>query len=758
MSSQDLVAHPSPFEVTSRHLAAVSKQMFPALLRTLLHAEAGGHGIPADGIHVPGNIDAPDGGEDGRIRWDGKPERTRFLPGRFCQFQLKTGNISPADAGNEVLTDRKEVKCMIRSALEQDGYYIFLSTHAFSQQLIERREDRIREALRGARLDIADVQVRFHDADWIAAWINDHPAVATWLLNQVEPGLLGPFRSYDQWAARAEHKVSCWVNDERIGGIRRFLLDRVAIGEPRKVARIIGLTAVGKSRLVLEALCRFRSMVLYAVDGETGPETLRSTVQNLADSRKRAIVVVDECTPTLRDRLSRMVFAATSQLSLVTIDVDGDEGNDDSTYKVSEASDAVTEAIVKNVAPGLSYWDQLRIVEFSGGFPGIAIRFAQEWNRFTPLGNAPDDELVEAYVLRRGTYGEPALLLQSAALLAAFGDIGIEQEAQLANIAGLGRNLSSKDLRTGLVRLARKGVARRPGKGKYVLLDFSPIAVGLAGRQWDEWDPGTWDEVLTDCSNSNTPAGRRSLCVQAAKQLKLLNALNVSRNVVRHVCRPGGPIDRLLEREEPKLYTIDEVLWHLVEVDRGAVADLLERVLTEGETPSPFAIWNRYLAQTLAKIAFEADTFEDGARLLLRLAAAVNRSHVTQRFVDLFHPIGGSTEADGTRRIELLDSVSGTDNTSQLELEVVVQALAAGLQIGGGTRPAEPGVHGTNPELKPWHPNKAEASAYVHGCAQRLTKFAIRGDPVGSRARKILDQAGSADQVHVQGRCIHRDC
>ena len=739
MSSQDLVAPQLPFEVTGQHMRDVTKQTFPALLRMLLHAEADRHGMPADGIHVSDNIDAPDGGEDGRIRWDGEPERTRFLPGRFCQFQLKTGNIGPSDAGNEVLTDKKEVKCMIRSALEQGGYYIFLSTHQYSQQLIERREHCIREALRGAGLAVDDVQVRFHDADWIAVWVNAYPAVATRLLEQVEPGLLGPFRSWDRWAARVEHSESRWVNDERIEGLRGFLLDQVAIAKPRKVARIIGLTAVGKSRLALEALCRFGRMVMYAVEGEASPETLMATVQKLADSGKRAIVVVDQCSPELHDRLSHMVSPATSQLSLVTINVDSDKALDDSTYKVRKASDAVTEAIVKNVAPDLSHLDQLRIVDFYSGFPGIAIRFAQTWNRSTPLGNAPDDELVEAYVLRHGTYGDPELLLQSAALLATFGDIGIEQETHLTNIAGLGRNLSPEDLRVGLIRLARKGVARRLGEGQYVLLDFSPIATGLSGRQWDEWDPDTWDAVLTDCSTSNTSAGSQSLCVQAANRLKLLNALDVSRDVVKHVCRRGGPIDdRLRETEDPlEMHTIGEVLLHLAEVDTGIVAELLKRSLTKDEALSSLAAWNLHLAPTLAKIAFKADTFEDGTRLLLRLAAAVNRPNVTRPFLDLFNPIGGSTEADGTRRLEFLASIPDADNTNQLEM--VIEALAAGLQIGVATRSVGPEVHGTHRTLVSWYPETLEeASSYVHECAQRLIDLAIRSDPVGSHARKVL--------------------
>lgn len=262
--------------------------------------------------------------------------------------------------------------------------------------------------------------------------------------------------------------------------------------------------------------------------------------------------------------------------------------------------------------------------------------------------------------------------------------------------------------------------------------------MGLAGQQWDEWSRDTWDKVLTDCSTFNTSAGRRNLCVQAANRLKLLNALEVSKDVVRHVCRLGGPIDRLLKREEPldiELITIGEVLLHLAEVDTGAVADLLKRSLIEGEALPPFATWNRHLAPTLAKIAFKADTFEDGACLLFRLAAG--NVSAKRHFVDLFNPIRGSTEADGVQRIKLLDSVSSADNTNQQE--IVVEALAEGLHIDVATRIVGPEVHGTCLELISWYPKtKAEASAYVHGCAQRLINFAIRSDLVGSHARQVL--------------------
>ena len=116
---------PSPFEVQGKDLEGLRPEQLHELLRRLLSVEAQANGIPSDGIHVSSNTAAPDGGEDGRISWQGGPESTGFLPSRLCQFQLKAGRIGPAQAGREVLA-RGEVKPMVRSVLEQDGHYILL--------------------------------------------------------------------------------------------------------------------------------------------------------------------------------------------------------------------------------------------------------------------------------------------------------------------------------------------------------------------------------------------------------------------------------------------------------------------------------------------------------------------------------------------------------------------------------------------------------------------------------------------------------
>ena len=275
---------PSPFEVTSQHVAAIERQMFPDLLRRLLYAEARSCSIPTDGIHVSDNIDAPDGGEDGRIRWEGGPERTDSLPGRHCMFQLKTGKITPQRAGQEVLTKAGEIKCRVRQSLTQGGHYILLTTTTCTSQGIQERKIRICKALQDADLEINDCQIHFWDASLLATWINAYPAIALRLLELIEPGLRGPFRSWNHWTRRSEHMISAWVNDGRIEGLREFLMEQVAIQESCKIARISGRMGIGKSRLTLETLKPHAESVMYAVYSEASPETLISTVQNLVDS------------------------------------------------------------------------------------------------------------------------------------------------------------------------------------------------------------------------------------------------------------------------------------------------------------------------------------------------------------------------------------------------------------------------------------------------------------------------------------------
>ena len=240
-----------PFDVTSEHVSALKPRDFSALVGRLLSAEARQWNLPLDGIHVAFQTTAPDGGEDARIEWQDGPEWTSFLPKRLCQFQLKTGKISPAEAGKEVLTPKNRLKPMILKVLESGGSYTMLCSRPYNQKLIDKRLDSIRKNLQDQGFE--DPSVRFYDSSKIALWVNYHPCVAIWLLRKTRPGLIDPsFGDWGHWSGRPEHYNSPWVDDLRLPSFREKLRSIVEI--PKGVARVVGLSGTGKSRLILEAL------------------------------------------------------------------------------------------------------------------------------------------------------------------------------------------------------------------------------------------------------------------------------------------------------------------------------------------------------------------------------------------------------------------------------------------------------------------------------------------------------------------------
>ena len=729
-----------PFEVAGRHVATLSQQVFPEFVRRLLTAEAWGRGVSLDGIHASDNTNAPDGGEDALIRWADGPTHTPFLPGRFCQFQLKTGKLAPAAAGKEVLTKDGTVKPMLRNGLTQGAHYILLSTHAYTQQMIEKRAASIRAALCGAGLDIAAERIQVRDAGQLAAWANAHPAVAAWLLERVEPGLPGLFRSWKHWAGRPEHSRSPWVDDTRLGELRRFLQEQ-QLDQPCRVARVVGVVGSGKSRLVLEALQALEPSladgVLYAVADEVEPAALKAAVQQLADGGTWALVVVDRCAPGIHRSLALMVQGDASRLSLLTLDDEDVLSEAGHSHTVGEAPTHVTEAIVGHAAPGLRELDRQRIVRFAGRIPGNARALARAWIDNKSLAHTADNDLVDDYIRGRVPI-EPDLLLKVAQLLAVFGHVGMEEgfDDQLAQIAALGRDLSPKDLREGLLRLVERGIARQ--RGHYVSIQSGPIALNLVARQWKAWPRRIWDMVLSDLSPQPAFARTWGLNVLAARQLKALDTLGVARDVVRHVCRGRGPFHRpdgLLAGGHA------EVLSHLAEVDGPTVAERLEDSLHRiAEVPIFMGETRKHLVGALGKITFKADTFEEGAQLLLYLAVVDkdDRDNLAARhFESLFPSILGNTEADGQQRLDLLDSLSQTGDLARDVL--VVNALNEGLRLRYFKRAVGPEVQGTRPSLASWQPaTKEEAQDYVGGCARRLSVFAVRDDDSGTRARACL--------------------
>ena len=728
----------SPLEVSGEHISTLTSGAFHQLLRNLLVAEAHSYGLPLDGIHVASNITAPDGGEDGRIVWEGGPDRTPFLPYRYCSFQLKSGGISPRAAAADVLASDGTVAGTVRSALEQDARYIMLCSRSYTQKQISGRTEKMRDAILGAGLSIDKEQVTFRDADQIATWVNQHQSVAIWVKEQTQPGTIGPFRSLRHWAGRAEHVGSPWVDDARLRSFRSDLRERVH--KSRSVVRVVGLSGIGKSRLALEALKdteedigyhSLSGLVLYAVQTEVSSEAIITAVQALADTGSRAIVIVDQCEMDTHRILAGIALRGDSRLSLITIDDEIPPSTpDDDTIRIDVAPGSVIDGIIEATSHGLPSADRTRLARFSKGFPQIAISICRAWDRSDPIAFATDADLVNAFVLGRSTQDKDNVL-KSATLLSTFGLIRIDDTRgdHLSEIATFGRGLDADSLYAGIQELVRRGAAQR--RGGLVALQPCPIAMNLAERQWAQWRPEIWERLL---AGDVQPEYK----VKAARQLALLNTTDISRQVVEHLCRSGGSFD---SQEGFSESSHVEVLSALAEIDPSIVLDQIERALGSYDDLSEVeGDVRRHLVVALEKSAFHSDTFDDGARILLQLAVAENEiwaNNATGQFKDLFPIVLGGTEADGEARLGFLDEAARIGDPVQRTL--VVEALAVGCRIDDFRRVLGSESQGTRPALNSWRPGTREDTyRYIEGCVSRLTEFAKKDDSVGHIARREL--------------------
>ena len=731
MESNDI----RPFEVTGRHIAALSPRRFALLMRRLLDGEALSGGIPLDGVHVAADITAPDGGEDAHIEWKDGPARTKFLPSRLTQFQLKAGPISPADAGAEVLTKAGSIKPMVRDALENGGVYVMACAHSYPNKRIKARADRIRGSLAKAGLVVDPDKIQFRDADQIASWVNVLPPVAAWVLEQTQPGLVGPFKDWTHWAGRFDH--SPWIPDPRLPEFRVKL--RSIVGKPSGVARVVGLSGVGKSRLVHEALGptdeeelapRLSDLVLYTIESEAGPVAVKNIIQSLVDSGFRAIVVVDRCPMDSHDDLVGMVRRTGSRVSLVTIDheIPPTTRLPNETLRVELASDAVIEGMIKQIAPDLPSEDHRRLLKFARGFPQIANLLGQAWLKDSTIATATDDELFDRIILGRKP-SDGALLKEAGMLVGVFRLLGIKGNlTDLGLVSPFSRGRSAQDLRAAIDELQQRGVVQR--HGRLVSLQPKPMAMALAEQQWRQWGQERWDDVLS----GTLPDELRG---RAADQLAMLNDRPIAMEVARHVTRLNGPfasLDALSRRGN------SDVISALSEIDAEAVVNLLERILQPLTTEDLRRVdgdLRRNLVRALEKIAFLEETFERGALLMLDLAVAENETwgnNATGEFKALFPVFLSNTVAPAAPRLRLLDDLLRENNPQRMP--IVIEALLEGSNTHPHSRMIGPEIHGSRPALVPWQPKFwADAWDYISACIDRLAEIAVRDDAHGAQAR-----------------------
>lgn len=145
---------------------------------------------------------------------------------------------------------------------------------------------------------------------------------------------------------------ACLVGDESRDGKLLTISEgisqlRAALREPRRCIRLVGLSGVGKTRLV-QALFEEgigedpldSSLAIYTdYSVETNP-TARDMARDLVARDQRAILIIDNCNPATHSDLARLCSESASNVSLITVeyDVRDDEPERSEVFRLQSAS------------------------------------------------------------------------------------------------------------------------------------------------------------------------------------------------------------------------------------------------------------------------------------------------------------------------------------------------------------------------------------------------------------------------------------
>ena len=181
----------------------------------------------------------------------------------------------------------------------------------------------------------------------------------------------------DTYLTEDHARLHVGTTDEKglpvVVGIQRI---RDCLRVPHGVVRLVGLSGVGKTRLV-QAL----------FDSRVGEESLDPTLASYTDmadepdpqptgmaldliaTRARAILVIDNCPPDLHQRLSERCRAPESTLSVITIeyDIQDDQAEGTDVFRLEPSSAELIRQLIRRRYKDISQIDAQTIADFSGG-------------------------------------------------------------------------------------------------------------------------------------------------------------------------------------------------------------------------------------------------------------------------------------------------------------------------------------------------------------------------------------------------------
>lgn len=569
------------FDVEPDDIQKLNDTDLRELIGRLCEAELASRGLSPAAVTWGGSQTAKDGGLDVRVNLPPDIEIAGFIPRAATGFQVKKPDMARTAITSE-MRPGGSIRPVISELASSSGAYVIVSANGSTAETgLRSRRSAMRDAL--AEVTGADqLHTDFYDRTRIATWIRSHPGVATWMRERIGRPLVG-WRAYGAWSSPTEDVQSEYLLDDALRlhlgqstlavheGIDAL---RDALAQPGKVVRLVGLSGVGKTRFV-QALFDARigtralppSLAIYTSLPDSINPAAIGLASQLVATRTRAIMVIDNCPPSLHQQLAELCRVPGSQLGVITVEYDVREDQPEGTQVVAleTSSIGLIEKLLLRRYKTLSQVNARTIAEASSGNARIAIALAETVEVTESISGLTNEELFLRLFRQRHDPDEGLLAAAKAcSLIYSFWGEGISQdESELPHLA----NLADQTPRTvfrHVSELRRRDLVQARGPWRAVLPHA--IANRLARHALDDMPFEIIDQHLL-------AGGNARLARSFSRRLSFLHDHPVAVEIAQNWLMPGGLLSdfRTLDDDRQAMFT------NIAPVVPDAVLSVLER-------------------------------------------------------------------------------------------------------------------------------------------------------------------------------------
>lgn len=734
------------FDISDTDVALLNDEDLRRLVGLLCEAEYRRTGRPLSNVTWGGDQNASDGGIDVSIISENS-SFIDFIPRSRTVYQVKKSDLTPAGIRKEMRPGnllRQSIKELIR----HKGAYIIVSASSLTKSSLERRIKAMRNAVarhRGSQ----ELLVDFFDSSKLATWVRSHPSMTLWLRNKVGRPLKG-WMPFCNWSGKPGTNADEYLLDDglrirhtsdssilemtSLEGIERM---RLLLSEPKATVRLIGLSGVGKTRFA-QALFEVignnpldPSLAIYtdlSSSPNPDPVTLAQQINTIGFP---AILVIDNCPPTLHKQLVGISTSPTSSMRLLTIeyDVRDDLPEETEVFLMEPSSDKLIQKMIENLFREIGFLNAKTIADFSGGNARIAIALARTVIKGEALSSLRDDDLFNRLFRQRDNQRDDMLIrvAEVCSLLYSFEGTKTDDNSE---ISFLGKIIGAdpKEIYRNVSELKRRNIIQSRGVWRAVLPHA--IANRLAKKCLESIP-------LNSILNPFEQSGTKRLFISFSRRLGFLHNSQHAIMIAEDWLKADG----WLGKSKGDLNEFGmRVLSNIASLSPESVLEFIERSSFETDNFLSRSNSNfRQLVKLLRLMAYEADLFSKSVDLLCRFALTErideNQDSIHQQLGKLFQIYLSGSHATARQRGDVIDALLVSQDEKEQDLGVFLLGKAlqtgsfTGMDYGFGARTRDYGFQPKN-----WEQFENWFSIFIGIC----TTYACREGRLKEKVRDLL--------------------